>query len=247
MVTRAPEDAAPLVLTLRSHGLSARPLPCLVRAPLPWPEALCPAEHGRTVVVCTSAFAAQCVVKQARHDGWGQNVALAALSPTTSTTLSQLGHVPQIVCRGGSEALAAAIADDAVSAPLARILYPTSDVGLQTEEQARALARLLPGCADVRRAAVYTTRPPPDLHDAVAALPSPIGLVFFSPSAVDAFLDVAVDPLVQEARVLCVGASTQRAWDRRATTPTKLVHDSEDIVSTLVTWTATIDPDEVRS
>jgi uroporphyrinogen-III synthase len=250
VVTRTADDGASLVDELRARGLVARALPCIAREALSWPSTLSPSSSGRTVVVCTSAFAARCVLEHARDAGWmldGTGVQLAALSPSTAAVVSHAGIAPQIVCTGGSEALASAIVDDAARAPIARVLYPTSDAGLDMPEQARALARLAVVCDDVRRAAVYTTRPPADLRAAVAALPARIGLVFFSPSAVDAFVDVAAAEQVRDARVVCTGASTLRAWRARTTTPAELVRDGDDVVDTLLTLTVTKDPDEVRS
>lgn len=240
-ITRELADAGPLLAELRARGLDARPLPCIARELLPWPDLLVPASSGRTLVVCTSAPAAHCALAQAASAGWHDDVAFAAVAPTTAEVFSRAGVGVAIVVRGGSAALADAIALDGTRGAVARILYPTSDVGLGTPEQDRACTRLASVCDDVRRAAVYRTRPAPGLAAAVvdvAAHAPPAGLVFFSPSAVDAFLEHAPAHLVRSAQVVCHGASTLRAWTTRAGTPARLLADAglDDVVATLASW-----------
>ena len=113
-------------------------------------------------------------------------------------------------------ALAHAAVAEASREPIRRVLYPTSDVGLHTPEQARTMALLSTVTDDVRRAAVYATGPAPGLRERALALPRDVGLVFFSPSAVDAFLDAVIPEVSERALALCLGDSTARAWDSRA-------------------------------
>jgi uroporphyrinogen-III synthase len=81
------------------------------------------------------------------------------------------------------------------------------------------------------------------------ALPRGCGVVFFSPSAVDAFLDALADaadddgddrcdqtaragPRVRAA--VCVGGSTARAWNARSAPPAVAVARGKDVVAAVV-------------
>ncbi len=237
IVARGAVEAAPWIAALARQGLDARALPCIERAPLPWPDVLVPADAGRTIVVCTSAWAARLVAERRAQARWGGDVVLAAVAPATAAVLVADGVPVAIAARGGSVALARAIvqATSTTNGPrhaattTTRVLYPTSDQGLQQPEQHDALALLSTVSDDVRRAAVYTTTPAPGLAHAVARLPRPAGLVLFSPSAVDAFVDVADASLLASARAVCVGESSARAWQRRTGTTAVLVHGEDEL------------------
>jgi len=236
-VARGAVEAAPWITALARLGLDARALPCIERAPLAWPDVLVPADAGRTVVVCTSGYAARLVAERRAQARWGEDVVLAAVAPATAAVLAAASVPVEISARGGSVALARAIVQAAsatndhrhAATTTTRVLYPTSDQGMQQPEQRDALALLSTVSGDVRRAAVYTTTPAPGLAPAVARLPRPAGLVFFSPSAVDAFVDVADAGLLASACAVCVGESSARAWQRRTGTTGVLVHGEDEL------------------
>lgn len=226
VITREADDGRSLVDQLVVRGADARLLPCIERNARPWPAELLPATAGRTVVFVTSAFAARLVVDHGARARWSEHVDIAAVVPATADVFARAGLPVVVHAAGGSVALAHAVVDDAARAPIARILYPTSDAGLDAPEQAQALALLQTVSPDVRRGAVYGTAPPPDLARDLRRLPRPLGAVFFSPSAVDAFVDawgdVAGDGAFVDVCAVCSGASTARAWTartRRAAVP----------------------------
>lgn len=202
-ITRADVDARRVVNELRAAGVHAFALPCIepVLRPVPrW------SPEGHRVVVLTSTGAVEAVrlalASAAPHD-------LAAIAPTTSQALRELGFRPTVEGFSGVVPLAEAIEQhlrrrrvtDAV------FWYPSSDAGTQSAEQHEAVRRLeLLG--PVTRPIVYEMRAPATLEADIAALPPRYGVFFASPSAVSHF--VAARPVPPE-RVVCWGESTLHA------------------------------------
>ena len=205
---------------LRRRGVRARALPCIARQALPWPVTLAPAQDGAaTIVLCTSPFAARQVIAR-----WpallaaaaGAPLSCAATAPTTARLLEDAGVPVSIRAAGGVVALARAITDTARGGPRPLVLYPTSDVGDESDEHSQALAMLAP-CADVMGGVAYSTTPAAGLDGAVREFERDAALLFFSPSAVTALLAAAARAGVAlPAAVVCVGGSTARAFERAA-------------------------------
>lgn len=207
VITRAQPDADADASALRAAGFEAVAVPCIERVALPWP-AWPPTGRPRVVFV-TSPFAGRQLVQ-----AWPLDATVAALAPITSAKLREAGVPVAIEAEGGVVALARAL--EARGGPV-DVLYPTSDVGLQQEEQAEAL-KILSTFAQVTRAAVYATRRPDGLQ-----LPKGARYVFMSPSAVENAL--AGGDLSAEA-VACIGQSTVRAFRALAAQPAPTQHSS---------------------
>lgn len=202
-ITRAEPDARRVCDELRAAGVEAVALPCIERVPCPVPPWR-PSAHR--VVVLTSA---------ATVDALGSALEatepheVAALSPATSAAVARRGVRVTVESPGGALALAEAVAERLERRGVVdpAFWYPTSDAGLERDEQLEAVARLeLLG--PVTRPVAYVTRAPPGLDAAVARLPVPFGAFFASPSAVAHFVGAGA-PL--PARVVCWGESTLRA------------------------------------
>ena len=205
---------------LRSRGARARALPCIAREALPWPDDLAPVhDGGATIVLCTSPYTAGQVIAR-----WpalsavaaGAPLSCAATAPTTARLLEDAGLPVSIRAQGGVVALARAIAETTGGGQRPLVLYPTSDLGEESDEHAQALAMLAP-CADVMGGVVYSTRPAAELDGAVRDLERDAALLFFSPSAVTALVAATARAgIALPATVVCVGGSTARAFERAA-------------------------------
>ncbi len=187
VITRAQPDADADAKALRDAGFDAIAVPCIERVALPWPA--WPSTGKPRVVFVTSPFAARQLAA-----AWPIDARVAAMAPITSAKLRAAGVPVAFEAEGGAVALARTL-----SGPL-DVLYPTSDVGMQQDEQDEAL-KILQSFATVTRAAVYATKP--------TGLPVPKGqaYVFMSPSAVEH----AGDDL-RPQRVVCIGQSTVRRF-----------------------------------
>jgi uroporphyrinogen-III synthase len=196
-ITRAADDAAAQCETLRAAGVPAFPLPCVELTLRPVPEWK---PTGTPVVLLTSKTALLAV----RPALTGFPGLLAALSPQTSEAASASGLTVHVEAEGGAVSLARAVVAHLqhahVSTPA--FWYPTSDVGLQSDEQTEAVA-LLEALGPVTRPAVYETRAPSTLRTATP--PERFHAFFASPSAVEHFLSARL-PAPQ--RVACWGHST---------------------------------------
>lgn len=224
IVTRERGDAEALAQSLRAAGLVARALPCIERTPLPWPAALAPLPRGdadtaATVVLCTSPFAAALVIARwptlvlAAH---GAPLWCAATAPATAQQLEEAGLPVRVRAPGGVVGVARALLEQLGDAARCRVLYPTSDVGEETREHTEAVDLLAPR-AELVRGAVYATRPAAGLSAALGDLEPNAALLFYSPSAVDAFASAAAQAGVWwPSLAVCVGASTGRAFARAA-------------------------------
>lgn len=229
IVTREWSDAEPLVQALRDGGLRARALPCIERTALPWPDDLAPpASRGPagleagatpTIVLCTSPFAASLLIAR-----WPRLVGAAgaapltcaAVAPVTARLLEAAGLPVSIRSKGGVASLAREVVASLGDGPRPCVLYPTSDRGDDSDEHAEALAVLAPR-ADVVGDVVYSTHAAPGLDAALRDLEPDAALLFFSPSAVTAFVTAASRAGVSlPATVVCFGGSTARAFARHA-------------------------------
>ncbi len=207
VLTREAADAAADAEALARAGVKTALVPCIECVPLPWPR--WPAHPGVPVVVLTSRRAAQGLPR-------GENVRVAAVAPTTAAALRAEGVKVDIEATGGAAALGRAVFEawESAGKPAWNIRYPTSDAGLESEEQQAAvnwLARVGP----VERRVVYETRRPEGLAQSFArVVGGPWSVVFASPSAVEAFSGAREAEWPAPERVVCWGASTARAWER---------------------------------
>jgi uroporphyrinogen-III synthase len=166
-------------------------VPCMERLDRPWPP-----WPAAPLVFVTSAW----VARRVRLLTLPRGARVAALRPACAAVLPEADATAE----GGAVALARAVS--AWATPPVEILYPTSEKGLKTPEQAEAVA-MLEGLGPVHRHVLYETRAPFGLADALSQHRGD-GFVFFSPSAVEHFLAAGGEA----SRVICVGASTARAW-----------------------------------
>lgn len=207
IVTREAADAAREVEALRARGLVARAVPCIATRWVPWPS-WAPAE-GESVTLFTSRRAVRAWV-EAGSPAMGL---LAALAPRTAQALHSLGVAPRVLAEGGALALARAVVAEwrRVGTPRWQVRYPTSDVGEVQDEQRQALA-MLEQLGPVERRAVYLTRAPDGLALQVdEATRGPYVLTLASPSAAKHFIEAQASRAPEQ--VVCIGASTVRAWD----------------------------------
>lgn len=202
-ITRADVDARRVVEQLRASGVDAFALPCIERVLRPVPRWR---PEGHRVVLLTSSGAVEAVTRALLASDPND---LAAIAPTTSQALRELGFRPTVEGFSGVVQLAEAVEQrlhrrriiDAV------FWYPSSDVGARSAEQQEAVRRLeLLG--PVTRPIVYEMRAPATLEADIAALPPRYGVFFASPSAVSNFLVAHPTP---PERVVCWGESTLHA------------------------------------
>ncbi len=228
-IARDPEAAAPVVAALAARGVPAAALPCTSREVLPWPEALVARPDSCNILFCTSPFAARLVISQwpGETRETGDVVVTAAVAPVTAATLESAGLPVTIRAGGGARGLAEAVvawiaerrsAEGCSARGAPRVLYPTSQIGLISAEQRAAVSQMR-RVATVIRGVAYATRARSGLAAILRdALPQSAGVVFYSPSAVSAFLRAlgeSSDGFAPRAwKAICVGGSTARAWDR---------------------------------
>lgn len=206
MITRAEPDAARVCDELRLAGIDARAIPCIERVPRDVPSWR---PSGHRVVLFTSVATVEVVGPRlwvvAPHE-------VAALAPATATALGAMGcrvtiestaGVGELVTRIEEQLHRRAIVDPA-------FWYPTSDAGLETDEQRAAVERLS-RLGPVTRTVVYETRAPSALAQHLAQLSGPFGVVFASPSSVENFVAASAPA---PARVVCWGHSTLTAARR---------------------------------
>ncbi|HEY4221586.1 MAG TPA: uroporphyrinogen-III synthase [Myxococcota bacterium] len=211
VVTREAGDAAPLLSALRERGVDARSIPAIERRPLPWPDVVRGHEDS-AMFFLTSPYAARLTLAHLHANALDARVfQFAAIAPATVAVLRAASLQADVHCAGGSIALARAV--DGGARGRSEILYPTSDVGLDSPEQNEA-AGILARAHSVRRFAIYCTNDAHDLVPAIRALASPYCVVFHSPSAVDAFGRALADGAPPPIFAACVGESTLRAHQK---------------------------------
>jgi hypothetical protein len=116
--------------------------------------------------------------------------------------------------------LAQAVVDAASIPDGAQVFYPTSDVAQRQPEHQAAVATLA-GRLKVQTKAVYSTVPPDNLAQELAALRAPgvtrlpLGYAFWSPSAIGNFAAAGGFELLPGPVVL-IGGSTLRSWQECA-------------------------------
>jgi uroporphyrinogen-III synthase len=211
LVTRALEEATPLVERLERMGVSAAALPCIERRAIAWTPDPSVWAGRRTIFMVTSPYGARRLV-----DCWPQikgHGVVAALTPATAAPLNSAGIAVEIHGTGGAVGLAKAIAALPESKG-AVIVWLSSAAGLVEPEQEQA-AGLLRGIGDLQRIVVYETRSPPDLSEQLSNWHGKrASAVFFSPSACRNFLQAraasGTGPVLE--RIACVGQSTLRSW-----------------------------------
>jgi uroporphyrinogen-III synthase len=208
LITREADDARADCGALAERGVEAQPLPCVEFEGLEWPRWV--QRPGTPLTVLSSKQAAQRYLAQPDRAGL-----VAAMAPVTAGLLATHGTSCTVVATGGAVALAQAVwaTWTLLGQPAWHLRWPTSDVGLGTREQGEALA-LLSRVGPVERAAVYRTRPPEGLAEALhRSLRRPWSATFSSPSAVEAFVAGAPEDAVAPGNVICLGRSTARAWE----------------------------------
>lgn len=202
-ITRSDADARRVVEELRGAGVEAFALPCIERVLRPFPRWR---PEGHRVVLLTSTGAVEAVHRVLAS---AEPHELAAIAPTTSQALRELGYRPTVEGFSGVVQLAQAVEErlhrrginDAV------FWYPSSDAGVTSAEQQEAVKRL-EVLGPVTRPIVYEMRAPATLEAEVARLPPHYGVFFASPSAVSNFFAAHPTP---PARVVCWGESTLHA------------------------------------
>lgn len=238
IVTREQRDAEQTVQALRERGLRTRALPCIAREAVAWPAELTPPGDRATLLLCTSPFAARLVIERwpaLRAAAASAALSCAATVPATARLLDDAGVPVAVRATGGVVALAAAVADAVRAGPRPWVLYPTSDVGDESDEHVAALEALA-RVADVRAAVAYATRAAAGLDGALRDLEPDAALLFFSPSAVNALVAAAGRTGVAlPATVVCVGASTAHAFERVAHRTSTLVPRGADLAEFLST------------
>jgi uroporphyrinogen-III synthase len=213
LITRAIEEATPLVERLQLLGLAAFALPCIERRAIAWVPDLAAWSGRETLFMVTSPFGARRLAEYwAQLKGHGR---IAALAPSTAAVVERAGVVVDISATGGALGLARAVAHD-VAGKGAIIVWLTSAAGLVEPEQEEA-ASVLRAVAELHRIVAYETRSPDELGDELKRWHGMrAAAVFFSPSACRNFLAArnasGTGPVLE--RIACVGQSTLRTWSQ---------------------------------
>lgn len=208
LITRETAAALGECTSLKARGVDALVVPCLTFVPRPWPTWR--AQAGEAVLVLTSQRAAQAALESGQR--WRL---IAATAPATAAFLTSHQLGVDIAAHGGVIGLAEAVAQawGARGKPQWHFCYPTSDAGLDRDEQLRAI-ELLATIGPVERAVVYETHPVAGLAGALAPLlGSAWAACFSSPSAVEAFLDARPPQTQAPAHAVCFGRSTAIRWN----------------------------------
>jgi uroporphyrinogen-III synthase len=210
IITKSQPHADSLVIQLRRQAFDARAVCCIEHQWREWPELRQLGAAGAALLFVTSRAAAARV--EVPH-----GALVAAIAPATSTTLEARGIKVSIVAHGGVRELARAVSQSSLVADGAEVFYPTSDAALRQPEHLAAVATLNERLR-VRAEAVYATVAPPNLAHELAALHgsnTPLGFVFWSPSAIGNFSAAGGFELPPGPAVL-VGGSTLRSWRESA-------------------------------
>jgi len=210
IVTKSQPHADSLVIQLRRQGLCSLAIPCIEHQWRDWPELRRIGAAGAALLFVTSRAAA------ARIDV-PKGILVAAIAPTTSSTLEARGIRVGLAAHGGARELAQAAIDSPALPTGAEVFYPTSDAALRQPEHQAAVATLSQRFR-VHAQAVYSTVAPANLNQELTALRAPdatarppLGYCFWSPSAIENFATARGFDLPQGPAVL-VGGSTERCW-----------------------------------
>ncbi len=208
IITKSQPHADSVVIQLRRQGFNAQALCCIEHQWLDWPELQQIGATGSALLFVTSRAAAARVEVPA-----GSMV--AAIAPTTASTLEARGIRVSLTAHGGVRELAQAVSDSAAVPDGTEVFYPTSDVALRQPEHLAAVA-ILGQRLRVFTKAVYSTVAPDNLAQELAALKPPaerpaLGYAFWSPSAIENFRAARGFEL-PPGPVVLVGGSTMRCW-----------------------------------
>jgi uroporphyrinogen-III synthase len=214
IVTKSQPHADSVVIQLRRHGLCALAIPCIEHQWRDWAQLQRIGASGPALLFITSRAAA------ARIDV-PHGVLVAAIAPTTSSTLESRGIRVSLAARGGARELAQAVVDSPAIPAGAEVFYPTSDAALRQPEHQAAVATLSQRLR-VHTQAVYSTVAPVNLIHELASLKTadtaakpPLGFCFWSPSAIESFAAAQGFELPPGPAVL-IGGSTERCWRQSA-------------------------------
>jgi uroporphyrinogen-III synthase len=141
---------------------------------------------------------------------------VAAIAPSTSSTLEARGIRVTLSARGGARELAEAVHASSVPDGT-EVFYPTSDAALRQPEHLAAVATMSRRLR-VHTKAVYSTVAPSSLRQELAALGAASGshgLCFWSPSAIENFTAAGGFDL-PHGPVVLIGGSTERCWRDKA-------------------------------
>jgi uroporphyrinogen-III synthase len=210
VITKSQPHADSVVIQLRRQGFHALAICCIEHQWHDWPALQQIGSAGNALLFVTSRAAAARVEVPA-------GTPVAAIAPTTSTTLEARGIRVTLSAHGGVRELARAVVDSPAVPDGMEVFYPTSDAALRQPEHLAAVATLGQRL-QVRTQAVYSTGAPANLAQELAALRTPqadrppAGFAFWSPSAIESFaaahgFELAPGPVV------LVGGSTMRCWE----------------------------------
>jgi uroporphyrinogen-III synthase len=211
LITRATEEATPLVERLQLLGLAAFALPCIERRAIAWVPDVASWSTRETLFMVSSPFGARRLAAYwPQLEGHGK---VAALAPSTAAVMERAGIDVEISAPGGALGLAQAVARR-VAGKGAVIVWLTSAAGLVEPEQQEA-ASVLTGVAELHRIVAYETRSPDGLGDELKRWHGVrAAAVFFSPSACRNYLAArnasGTGPVLE--RIACIGQSTLRSW-----------------------------------
>jgi uroporphyrinogen-III synthase len=198
ILTREPEDNAPLAAELRARGVSSVELPCIERVMREWPQATA------DVVMITSRTAARVAPP---HE------AIAALAESTAPELERRGISPVLTASGGVVGLARAVSEKFAGK---RVLYVHSAQAAGRDEHTQALTILRAACPLETHVLYDLCMPLGAAMEWRTLQLEDYGLFFASPSAVDNFFALwRGHPRAVPARAACLGASTLAAWRMR--------------------------------
>jgi uroporphyrinogen-III synthase len=210
IVTKSQPHADSLVIQLRRQGFRASAISCIEHQWRDWPELRRIGAAGAALLFVTSRAAAARIEVPV-------GTMVAAIAPTTSSTLEARGIRVALAAHGGARELAQAVHDSSAIPPGAEVFYPTSDVALRQPEHQAAVATLSQRLR-VHTQAVYSTVSPGNLAQELAALRAPdspatppLGFCFWSPSAIENFAAARGFGLPPGPAVL-TGGSTMRCW-----------------------------------
>ena len=213
IITKSQPHADSVVIQLRRQGFQALAICCIEHRWRDWPELKQIGARSPGILFVTSrASAARVEVPPGTR--------VAAIAPTTSTTLEARGIKVSLSAHGGVRELAKAVHDSAAVADGTEVFYPTSDAALRQPEHIDAVATL-GRRLKVRVEAVYSTDAPENLAQELAALRTPqpdrppLGYAFWSPSAIQNFIDARGFEL-PAGPVVLIGGSTMRCWSEVA-------------------------------
>ncbi len=210
IITKSQPHADSLVIQLRRQAFDALAICCIEHQWHDWPQLRQIGAAGPALLFVTSRAAAARVEVP-------PGTLVAAIAPATAATLAARGIKVSITAHGGVQELARDVVQSNLVPDGAEIFYPTSDAALRQAEHLAAVATL-GARLRVRTQAVYATVAPPNLAAELAALRSPnqpLGLAFWSPSAIENFSAAGGFELPPGPAVL-VGGSTLRSWREQA-------------------------------